>query len=521
MPNHVYYKADVIDRLDDCCGKTFGDIDNKEMFNRVRGIRLQKGIAGAVVEQCIFGYAPDQKQEADLIIIDGEEATKTELKTTGMKIEPRPKEHYVAKEPMSITAVGVYDIAEQEFYTSHFWEKLEHMLIVYYHYAANHKVDAYDYKDFRLIGYEFHEFSDDDIAVLKNDWENVRKLCENVVKRFPGPRDKEWQEQVRREYIHVHGQLRPILGYIDLAPKFPPRFRLKKPTVSAMIAKHFGYELEQLPGRYVAVTDIDKKCEELTTQYRGRTIASLAHEFGIFYNRHYENKAISEKIVVSMFGGTASKLNQIALFQKFGLIGKTIVITSSGGRTEDMKLFKVDFHEITRTQIVEEDGNIRPYVFEDSDMYTYFANNEFMCIIFEEAKTRVVERNPGVFVEIPHKLGDNKFVGFKRLVFSERFIEEKVRPVWQDTRTKVMTGTLVDVIQRNKNGEIIVNKNGEASSAPNFIKSKDNDVFLRGSGLNASSKNKTECVNGIRMLPQYVWIKGVSIVNEIGVVQEN
>ena len=33
--------------------------------------------------------------------------------------------------------------------------------------------------------------------------------------------------------------------------------------------------------------------------------------------------------------------------------------------------------------------------------------------------------------------------------------------------------------------------------------------------MNSSSKYKTETVNGIKMLPQYVWIKGKTIVDEI------
>ena len=113
-------KKDVIQRLEHYKGKKFEDIDNKGMFKHVQDFNLQKGIAGAVVEQCIFGYDADTKQEADLIIIDGSELIKTELKTTGMLIETEPKRHYVAKAPMSITAVGVYDISEQEFYSSHF-----------------------------------------------------------------------------------------------------------------------------------------------------------------------------------------------------------------------------------------------------------------------------------------------------------------------------------------------------------------------------------------------------------------
>lgn len=517
VPDHVYNKSDLIRLFEASRGKTFEMIDNKGMFDHVRDFPLQKGIAGAVVEQCILGYAPDSKQEADLIVVDGKEETKTELKTTGMLIELKPERHYVAKEPMSITAVGVYDIAEQEFLTSHFWDKLEHMLIVYYHYAANHAVTAYEYKDFPLVGYEFHEFSEDDVEILKNDWEHVRKLCEDVINRFPGPRDAKWKADVKQEYIDVHGQLRRVLSYIDLAPKFPPRFRLKKPTVSAIIANHFGYNLEQLPGRYTAISDIDRKCKELTQKYRGRTIASLAREFNIPYSRSTENKAITERIAVAMFGGTASKLNQIELFEKFGLIAKSVVVTSTGGRTEDMKLFRVDFNEITREVVAEDDGTIRPYVFEDSDLYTYFADHEFLCIVFEEAKSRVEERAPGMFVEIPHKLGDNKFLGFQRLVFSDVFIDQTVRPVWDDTRSKVLNKTLEDVVQRKQDGTPVINRTGEISSAPNFIKSRDNAVFLRGSGIDSSSRHKTECVNGIKMLPQYVWIKGTSIVGQIDI----
>ena len=513
VAEHIYDKQDLIVRLENARAKTLGEIDNKGIFEHVKQFERQKGIAGTIVEQCILGYDPDSDQAPDLIVVDGDSKTKTELKTTGMVIDTNPSTHYVAKEPMSITAVGVYDIAEQEFFNSHFWEKLEHLLIVYYHYASKHAVSAGEYENFPVIGYEFHEFSDDDVSVLKNDWEYVRNLCKSVTDSFPGPKDADWKARVKQKYIDVHGQLRSVLSFVDLAPKFPPRFRLKKPTVSAMIANHFGYSLEQLPGRYTTVSDIDAKCQELTVRYKGRTIESLAREFGIPYSRECENKGITEQIVVAMFGGTSKKLNQIELFEKFGLIAKSIVVTPSGGRTEDMKLFKVDFSEIVQKSI-EEDGFSREFTFEDSELYTYFADHALLCIMFEEAKSRVVEESPGMFVEIPHKLGENKFLGFKRLVFSNKFIDEVVRPVWEDTRGKIINRTLVDVVQY-RNGTAVINKSGDISSAPNFIKSKDSTIFLRGSGTDSSLKHKTECVNGIRMLPQYVWMKGIAVIEEL------
>lgn len=517
MAEHIYTKVDLIDRFDGILDKKLGEIDNKGIFDHVKQFGSQKGIAGTIIEQCVLGYDPDPKQEPDLVVIDGPQKDKTELKTTGMLLSD--DDHYVAKEPMSITAVGIYDIAEQTFATSHFWSKLEHMLLVYYHYAADHAVPPYEYRHFPVKGYEFHEFSDDEIDTLHQDWEHVRTLAEEVVAKHPGPRDKEWKEAVKQEYIDLHSKLRRVLSYIDLAPKFPPRFRLKKPVVSSIISKHFGSNLEQLPGRYTAISDIDIKCRELTGQYAGKTVGELAKLFGITIatDKGVDRKAVAEQIVVNMFGGTSKKLNQIDIFSRFGLIAKTIVTTAKGGRTEDMKLFHVDLDEVTRQEVVDEDGSIRPIQFEDSELYEYFADHAFLCIMFEEpvpALTRTGDAIPN------DPLSANRFVGFKRLVFSDEFIDGPVRSLWEDTRDKVLNGKLVDVIQKTAAGEIMTIGTGEVSSAPNFMKSSQNPVFMRGSGTNSSMRYKTECVNGIHMLPQYVWLKGLSVIEELKKVPE-
>lgn len=507
MAEHRYTKADLIQRFDGILEKTLEEIDNIGMFDHVldEDFKLQKGIAGSVIEQCVLGYPPDTKQEADLIVEDNGKSINTELKVTGMRIsKDAGKAHFVAKEPMSITAVGVYELDQQTFCTSHFWNKLEHMLIVYYLYDSDKAVKPYDYKDFPVKGYEFHEFEENDKQTLANDWRRVHGLICDIIKNNPGPRDNAWKERVKQEYINRHGQLRSVLSYIDLAPKFPPRFRLKKPTVNTIIAKHFGYELEQLPGRYTSISDIVIKIMELTKLYRGKTIGELADFFCIpkLTKEGKENKGIAEQIIIKMFGGNSSKLNQIELFQRFGLIGKSITVTSTGGRTEDMKLFHVHFDDILQTTITEEDGTTRLFSFEDSEMYSYFADNELLCIIFEEPSHDAL-------------LVSNIFKGFKRLVFSDTFIDKYVRYVWEDTREKVLNGKLQNIVQKNSDGKTKKLKNGEISSAPNFMKSSQNIVFFRGSGVDSSLKNKSENVNGIQMLPQYIWIKGTAIINEL------
>lgn len=516
MPDHIYARNDLIHRFDAILGKTLEEIDNQGMFDHVQDFNLQKGVVGTLIEQCVLGYAPDSKQEADLIVVDGQKQTKTELKSTGMVISSEPADHFVAKEPMSITAVGVYDIAEQDFWTSHFWDKLEHMLLVYYHYAADHPVTPYEYRSFPIKGYEFHEFDEDAVSALKQDWEHVRSLAARVVSHHPGPKNKEWKEAVKQEYIDVHGELRRVLSYIDLAPKFPPRFRLKKPIVSSLIAKHFGYQLEQLPGRYTVISDIDRKCREIVKLYKGQTVEQLAKQFGIPVKTKSgsEDKAISEKIAIAMFGGESKKLNQIELFTRFGLIAKSIVMTPAGGKTEDMKLFHIDFEEMIRTEATEDDGTTRQIMFEDSELYSYFADHEFLCIIFEEPDKRFQVDVDGNTIH-PSSLSDNRFIGFKRLVFSDDFIDSTVRKLWDDIRDKVMNDRLVDVVNRRKDGTVVTIGSGEISSTPNFLKSSENDVFVRGSGPSSELRHKTECVNGIRMLPQYVWIKGKAVIDEL------
>ena len=532
MAEHRFDYETVEEMLKKIRNMKLGDIDNRHIFDHVQDMRLQKGIAGTVIEQCVFNYDPDTRQEADLIISHESRDVETELKTTGMlrlddksgnKTDKNSVTKYKAKEPMSITAVGVFDIPEQTFEESHFLNKIENLLIVYYEYIKipNKQMTPYDYKDFPVIDYEFHKFSDDEKKGLKKDWELVRDLCTEIVNRHPEPRTDDWKEAVKKDYIKAHSALRGKLTYINLAPKYPPRFRLKKPVVSELIANHFNQGLEAVEGKYIVLDDVDKKCQQLVNDFKNETIGKLVKHFDIPLKDEMgqENKSIAESIIVNMFGGTASSLNKISLFVRFGLIAKSITVTPSGGSTEDMKLFKIDFDEISREEIevIDDDGNVktRPIEFEDSDLYNYFNDYEFLCIVFEEPKKKYKRDENGKKVEVKHSLLENKFIGFKRLVFSEDFIDKDVRKLWNDMREKVIDRKLVDVVQKRKGQPIRIKSDGSISSAPNFMKSRQNSVFVRGSGEDSSVENKTEVVNGIKMIPQYYWIKGKAVVKEI------
>lgn len=471
---HAFSKGELVQIFDQCLGKTLGQVDSKGVFKITEDKPKITGIAGMVIEQSVLGYDADSRQEADLEV-DGKAV---ELKTTGMRLTKTVPPVYEAKEPMSITAVSPKNIVTETFATSHFWGKLERMLLVYYLYAAEGTVPAAAYANFPIKGYEFHEFTALDKKILEQDWTIVRDFIHRLQQEYGG--------ECESQYPRLSHELRKELLFIDTAPKWPnpPRFRLKRSVVSTIVQKHFGKRLEQLPQKYSSFAQIDDKLRKLTKRYGGKTIGRLAASFHI-----KPSKSAAEQFVVHMFGGKSKKMSGIELFQEIGLCCKSITLTKRGTRTEDMKLFTLDFEAI------------RTETFEESAIREYFASQQMLCVVFEEPST-----------EAP--LVKNKFVGFKRLVFDDDFIEREVRPVWERIRDLIVNDKLRDEEVCSKLGLPIYNpKSGTKRTVPNFPKSSEGIIFVRGTGTDAS--DKPLCVNGIHMLRQNLWIKGSYIAKRL------
>ena len=472
--SHFFHKDEITRILDDCLNKTLGEVDSNNVFDRTIKHPKITGIAGDVIEQSVLGYPPDIRQEPDLDI-DG---VKTELKTTGMR---RKGSRYDAKEPMSITAVSPDTIVNETFLDSNFWHKLEHMLFVYYLYDSPSPVKAAQYADFPIKGYQFHEFDEEDQEILKNDWEIVRDFIRYLQDEY---------EDYENEYPRISHELRPKLMYIDTAPKWPnrPRFRLKRTVVSSIIQEHFEGGLEQLPGKYTTFSEIDKTLHDLSEKYKGKTIGELIDLLDIEVTR--VNKSIGEAIIVKMFGGKSKKMQSIELFRKAGIIGKTITLTERGLRKEDMKFFTIDFDEFDNEDIE----------FEDSQFYDYFANNRFLCILFQKPYSDA-------------KMIENKFLGFKMIEFSQEFVENDVKIAWERIKDLIVNDKLEDVISLDKFGNPRINSSGNVMSAPNFPKSSEGNVFVRGTS--STSDVKPLNVNGVQMYRQQIWVKGLYIVDKL------
>lgn len=487
---HSFTYSEIERRFNACLGHTLGQIDSSDVFGRYA--RKNKGVAGSVVEQSVLGYPADSAQEPDLEV-DGIDV---ELKVTGLKRTNRGE--VVAKEPMSITAVSIESIVDEEFDSSTLWHKLKHLLVFYYLYepklALEHNATdsgwqtvptpTGSYAEFEVMGWNLHVWTEEDRRVIQTDWELVR----DYVRKVMGEHEDEESRSALWPLIST--KLNPQMMFLGTAPKYPhpPRFRLKNSVVTTMwrIAEGKAYErLEDGPSTFA---ELDARCHDLEAKYAGMTVELIARDLG--YDGSLASKQVAEALVVRMFGGKAAKMSKVEVFAMSSLSCKTLVLSSKGRRTEDMKLFRVDLDELQDPEAS----------WGESSFSAYFSEMQLLCPVFQE----------------PHdapEFKDNVFRGFERLAFPEGFVGEEARKTWEDCRALILEDRLVDVVRRKKDGTPKVNRKGNIESAPNWPKSKTNIVFLRGTG--SDSDDKTEVVNGVRMYKQYVWVKGAWIVNQL------
>lgn len=497
-----FTRAQVYSILEAVKGKTLGEVDKSRQFDRTLKNEKITGIAGDVIEQSVFGYNRDSDQECD-IEIDG---LLTELKTTGVRVPKNELKNargktgdayntfLRAKEGISITGVTFEPSIQTDFSTSHFWEKSERLLIVFYEYKSYDVVTASGYAKFPIVDYCYNSFSEEEKAKLRNDWEIVRDHLQKV---YTECLDADSRNERLVGFTHV---LRPNLLLIELVPGFKkkssgsyqkPRYRLKKTFVDYIVRGHFDKSRAKseiaLSESFSSFAQLDKRCHELSMRFCGKTLPQLKEMLGI----DFDSKDIAAKCVIRMFGTDCKRLNQISDFSKAGIIAKTITITPNGGRTEDMKLKLIDFEEWAD----------READFEESDVYGYFCEHSFLCPIFCEHDSQDKSKTT--------------FEGFKRFAFDEDFIEKEVRRTWDDSRRLIHHNELEWEYRYDKDGNRVVNRSGSYVGAPNFPKSSEYLVFFRGGADDSNEKSRTECVNGIRMLPQFFWLKGSYIANKL------
>lgn len=234
--------------------------------------------------------------------------------------------------------------------------------------------------------------------------------------------------------------------------------------------------------------NLREECRTLSNKYSMKTIGELAHVFDLRDEMFLFSKSAIRDVVDAMIGDLVTRTEEIANKQ---ITLKTIGATKAGNKKFDNKLFMVDFDNLL-------DKNM---TFEQSQFYKYFSDSVFVYAMYEFPNKKVYNQ------------GDCKFLGFKVLEFDNQFIDTHVKKVWNMMRELIFSGRLKDVPALDKYGDPIINPSGTIRSAPNFPKSSDGIVFIRGGGIN--SKIKPLEINGIKMYQQSVWLRGDYVLDRL------
>ena len=121
-----------------------------------------KGKFGTILEKYYFGYEPNSNISPDFIKVG------LELKSSPLKLLKNGE--YRSKERLVLNIINYLEVYKETFEESSFWNKNAHLLLVFYLWEPNK-----DILDFLIKLVDDWRYSDEDLRIIKNDWEKINK----------------------------------------------------------------------------------------------------------------------------------------------------------------------------------------------------------------------------------------------------------------------------------------------------------------------------------------------------------
>lgn len=312
-----------------------------------------KGELGGFLEKHYFGYQPNGKQDADFDI-------GIELKQTC--IDTKKNGDYTAGERLSITNISYKESVEDDFYQSHVWQKIKHMLLV--HYLRDKESDRFDY-EIKFVN--LFTPPAEDLKIIIEDYELITKKIKEGKAHEISEGDtfylgactkgataaKSLQPQYYGE--HIPAKKRNFClkrSYMDYVLK---NYILKNSVPYESITKNSNEEFSSFEDFIISKIN----------QNKGKTDKELCEIFGRDYNN---NKAQWIDLAYRMLGIKGSHAEE---FVKANVIVKAIRIEENGSINEHMSFPPFKFKELVNEQ------------WEESTIYNYFAETKFLFVVFK------------------------------------------------------------------------------------------------------------------------------------------
>ena len=426
-------------------GTTYGKSDVAET-------KRNKGNVGQIIEECFFHYSCNSDARADF------PEAGVELKVTPYKENKNGT--LSAKERLILTMIDYMTVVNEDFETSHFWNKSKLILLIYYLYKQEVKFNL-DYR----IGYaKLFTPPEQDLKIIKHDYEIIvekiragkaHELSEGDT-LYLGAATKSSTSEVRRKQ-----------PYSDIPAK-PRAFTFKNSYMTYVLNNYI------IPGRdtYEPIVKDDsvESFEDYVVnkigKYAGYSVDELCEKFDVDITKKAKN--LGAMLAYRILG---IKSNQAEEFEKANIVLKTIRIGSNNKIKESMSFPTFKFKELVQEE------------WDDSTFGNYLRETRFLFVVYKFDENEKLHLKGAQFWNIPYK-----------------DLENDVRQMWERTVQVLKEGLKVEKI----NG---INHN-------NFPKATENRVsHVRPHAQNA--KDTYELPDGREYPKQCFWLNNTYILEQI------
>ncbi|WP_026513600.1 Sau3AI family type II restriction endonuclease [Butyrivibrio sp. LB2008] len=426
-------------------GTTYGKSDVAET-------KRNKGNVGQIIEECFFHYSCNSDARADF------PEAGVELKVTPYKENKNGT--LSAKERLILTMIDYMTVVNEDFETSHFWNKSKLILLIYYLYKQEVKFNL-DYR----IGYaKLFTPPEQDLKIIKHDYEIIvekiragkaHELSEGDT-LYLGAATKSSTSEVRRKQ-----------PYSDIPAK-PRAFTFKNSYMTYVLNNYIipGKDTYEPIVKDDSVESFEDYVVNKIGEYAGYSVDELCEKFDVDITKKAKN--LGAMLAYRILG---IKSNQAEEFEKANIVLKTIRIGSNNKIKESMSFPTFKFKELVQEE------------WDDSTFGNYLRETRFLFVVYKFDENDKLHLKGAQFWNIPYE-----------------DLENDVRQMWERTVQVLKEGLKVEKI----NG---INHN-------NFPKATENRVsHVRPHAQNA--KDTYELPDGREYPKQCFWLNNTYILEQI------
>lgn len=421
-----------------------------DVNNRLES-KKNKGGIGQIIEEGLFQRAVNSRAEADFANLD------LELKVTGLKSNAK-QTSFSAKERLVLNIIDYMEEYKHIFEESSLWHKNKNILIMFYQW-----IDEISKGDFPILKSVIHQFTDADLAVVKQDWQIIidkikagkaHEISESdtmyLAACTKGANAKSMRQQ---PFSDIPAKQRAYSLKSSYMTAYARRILMDEDVISV-------FKPEELQSK-----SVEALLQERFAPYIGRTIYELKKHINFAENK---NKAMYASLISDLLGIKGTNLDDTEEFAKANIKFKTIRLEPNGVPREHMSFEQIDFDRWLDAS------------WEESQVYETFENTKFLFVVFQF--TEAERENPN---RVPY------LKGIKLWNMPEQVIETELKDLWK---------TVHDILEAGV--ELTQTSRGVKNNLPG---SKFNGVcHIRPKAANAA--DKVQLPDGQMITKQTYWL---------------